>query len=124
MWYCTLFHHNLTRIVERCFTDVSAAKGVYVHACRCGRRFMAYKSPWFSDKLGFGNWGTDLYFSWVNRSKNDCVAPTYPAWLLWFVPAMIAGGYMLLAFTRYRLLHLDETSVHSLWHIIDILFWA
>lgn len=85
---------------------------------------MAYKSPWFSDKLGFENWGTDLYFSWVNRSKNDCVPPTYPAWLLWSVPAMIAGGYMLLAFTRYRLLHLDETSVQSLWHIIDILFWA
>ncbi len=85
---------------------------------------MAYKSPWFSDKLEHEDWGTDLYFSWVNRAKNGRLTATNSARYLWLAAVVIAGGYMLLAFTRYRLLHPDETSVQSLWHIIDILFWA
>ena len=123
MWYCSLLSHNLTSIDARCFTDVSAGKGVYIHACRCGRRFMAYKSPWLSDKVEHENWGTDLYFDWVNRAKNGTVVPTNFGPYIWLAVPIMVAGYTLIAFTRFRLLHPNETSAQSLWHIVDILLW-
>src|SRR5437764_1269325 len=101
MWYCQLFRHNLTSIGERCFTDVSAGKGVYIHTCRCGLVFLAHRPAWFSDKLKHRNWGTDLYFEWVNRARYEKTGKPNSGRLLLLAILFLIAVYTLTAFTRY-----------------------